>query len=61
MAPSQRSEGDRDFWMCECNEKQLGAVEYACDNNNYCEVSVKLDRTERTELTFVMIKVPTVS
>jgi len=47
--------------MCECNEKQLGAVEYACDNNNYCEVSVKLDRTERTELTFVMIKVPTVS
>ena len=33
--------------MCECNEKQLGAVEYAPDNNNYCEVSVKLNQTGR--------------
>lgn len=47
MATSQRSGEDGDFWMCKCNEKQLGAVEYAHDNNNYCEVSVKLDHIER--------------
>lgn len=47
MATSQRSGGAEDFWMWECNEKQVGAVEYAHDNNNYCEFSVSLDNTER--------------
>lgn len=47
MATSQRSGGGRDFWICGCNDKLLGAVEYAHDNNNYCDVSVNLDHTER--------------
>lgn len=50
MATLQRSGGDEDFWMCQCNEKQLDAVEYAHANNNYCEVSVKLDHTERIDI-----------
>lgn len=41
--------------MCKCNEKQFGAVEYAHDNNNYCEVSVKLDHIERINRTDIYV------
>lgn len=65
MAASQSSGGGRDFRMCECNEKQLGAVKYGHDNNNYCEFLLSwTTQEELTGLKFVLdviTKVPNVT